>query len=85
MSGHSLSQSAQVSRAAEQLIRSHGSRAAGVAIKRAVYLHLCGKDAEANTWRKISEFVRRIEAGKANDKPTGNVSAASDLANATPS
>jgi len=56
--------SAQLSRAAKHLIETHGSRAAAVALKRAVYLHQCGQEAAANTWRRIADFARAIEAGK---------------------
>jgi hypothetical protein len=65
MSGHKLSEAAQMSRAALHLINFHGRRAAAVAEKRAAYLHECGEDLGADTWRKISEFVRVIEAREA--------------------
>ena len=64
MSTRQLSDSAQLSRAARHLIQSHGSRAAAIAMKRAVYLHQCGEDAAADTWRKIGDLVQVIEAGK---------------------
>jgi hypothetical protein len=60
-----LSESAQLSRAARHLIQTHGSRAAGVAIKRAAYLHQCGEEVAADTWRQIAAFVRTIEADEA--------------------
>jgi hypothetical protein len=63
MPKQSLSDSAHLSRAARHLIQTHGSRAAAIAIQRAAYLHQCGQDAGAETWRQIGAFVRAIEAG----------------------
>lgn len=63
MRQHQLLDRAQFSRAAIHLIQNHGSRAATVAMKRAVYLHQCGEEGGADTWRKIAEFVRAVEAG----------------------
>jgi hypothetical protein len=64
MSTRHLSDSAQLSRAAEHLIENHGSRAAAVAIKRAANLYQSGEHVGADTWRKIAGFVHAIEAGK---------------------
>jgi len=64
MSTRFLSDGAQVTRAAKHLIENHGSRAAAVATKRAAHLYHYGEHAGADTWRKIADFVRAIEAGK---------------------
>jgi hypothetical protein len=90
-----LSDNAELSRAARHLIQSHGSRAVAIAIKRAAYLHQCGEDNGAQTWRKIGDYVRAIEAagdpapGKTVSEQTAvaavNVSAPSDIVAASPS
>jgi hypothetical protein len=66
MREHQLLDRAQFSRAAIHLIQTHGSRAATTATKRAVYLHQCGEVGAADTWRRIADRVRAIEAA---DKP----------------
>jgi hypothetical protein len=74
-----LSNDAELSRAARNLIIAHGSRAAGVAEARARRLDECGEDEVAETWRQIGLFVRAIEAGKtsrARHKRTSQVEAA---------
>jgi hypothetical protein len=58
-----LSNEAQLSRAARELIEVYGSHAAAVADKRASHLDECGEIATATTWRQIGDAVRRIEAG----------------------
>ncbi len=70
-----LSDSAQISRAAKHLIETHGSRAASVALKRAAYLHQCGEELGADTWRRIGDFVRAIQttdAPRAGNEGDGN-------------
>jgi hypothetical protein len=66
MRQHQLLDRAQFSRAAIHLVQTHGSQAATVAMKRAAYLHQCGEQGGADTWRKIADFALAIEAG---DKP----------------
>jgi hypothetical protein len=89
----SLSEGAELSRAARHLIHNHGSRAAAVALKRAAYLHQCGEEMGADTWRKIGDLVRAIEAdaspcvGKkspASEAPAITVSSAGDIPTASP-
>jgi hypothetical protein len=59
------SEGALLSRAARHLIQTHGSLAAKIAIKRAVYLHQCGEEVASDTWRQIAAFVRAIETEEA--------------------
>ena len=66
MREHRLLDRAQLSRAAIHLIQTHGPRAATTAAKRALHLRQCGEDGGADTWRRIAECVRAIEAA---DKP----------------
>jgi hypothetical protein len=63
MRHYQLLDRAQFSRAAIHLIQTHGRQAGAVATKRAIHLQQCGEDGGADTWRKIGDFVRAIEAG----------------------
>jgi hypothetical protein len=58
---HPVSESATLARAAKHLIQNHGSQAAAVAAKRAIFLEQCGEIVGADTWRKIGVFVQAIE------------------------
>lgn len=60
-----LSNDAELTRAARNLINAHGSRAAAVAQKRAVYLDECGETLMADTWRQIGDAVRVVEGRQA--------------------
>jgi hypothetical protein len=57
---HPVTEAATLMRAAKHLIHNHGSQAAQVAAKRAVFLEQCNELVGADTWHKIGAFVHAI-------------------------